>query len=216
MYRIILVDDHAIVREGFRALIERERDLGIVGECGTLAELESAVEVLEPDLLVLDLSLPDGGGLGKLPILRNQCPRMRIIVLSMHDGEPYLSEALARGADGFVSKGAAAGELVTAIRAVLAGNIYLSSDLASHRPRSSAGGIGILSPREYEVFLMLAHGDVPKKIAAELGMGLKTAYVHRTSVMEKLGVRNEVELYRKAIEDGLLPSDPGDHRGAPD
>ncbi|MGB8635472.1 MAG: response regulator transcription factor [Rhodanobacteraceae bacterium] len=209
MYRIILVDDHSIVREGFRALIERERDLGIVAECDSLFEMEAALGSFEPDLMVLDLSLPDGGGLARIPKLRNEYPDLRVIVLSMHEGEPYLSEALARGADGYVSKGAAADELVTAIRAVLAGNVYLSSDLASARPRDRPDLLAQLSEREREVFSLLARGLVPKQIAAELGIGLKTTYVHRAKVLEKLGVRNEVELYRMAVESGVLPDDSG-------
>lgn len=207
MHRIILVDDHAIVREGFRALIERERDLGIIAECGSLFEMEAALSALEPDLLVLDLSLPDGGGLSRIPKLRNDHPNLRVIVLSMHEREPYLSEALARGADGYVSKGSAAEELVIAIRAVMAGNVYLSSDLTRTRPRYKPDLMAQLSEREHDVFSLLARGLVPKQIAAELGIGLKTAYVHRANVMEKLGVRNEVELYRTAVESGVLPDD---------
>lgn len=204
MHRIVLIDDHAIVRAGFRALIERERDMAIVGECSRLAEAEAAVIALQPDLVVLDLSLPDGGGLSILDAIREWVPDVRVIVLSMHDSAPYVSEAMAHGADGYVSKGAAAEELVTAIRAVMAGNSYLSSDLATQRSRLAQGDSIELTAREREVLQLLTRGMVPKQIAAELGIGVKTAYVHRASVMEKLGVRSEVELYRTAIEHGLL------------
>jgi two-component system uhpT operon response regulator UhpA len=204
MHRIVLIDDHAIVREGFRALIERERDLAIIGECGRCAEAEAAVAALQPDLAVLDLSLPDGGGLALIPKLREAVPDLRVIVLSMHDSEPYLSEALARGADGYVSKGAATSELVVAIRAVMAGNVYLSSDVAARRPQRQRPGVADLSPREREVLALLANGKAPKQIADDLGIRVKTVYVHRANVLDKLGVRNEVELYRMAVEKGLL------------
>lgn len=207
MYRIILVDDHAIVREGFRALIEREPDLSIIAECESLFDMEAALATLEPDLLVLDLSLADGGGLARMPALRRTCPGLRILVLSMHDGEPYISEALARGADGYVSKGSAADELVNAIRTTLAGDVYISSDLEQALPNARGDLLARLSARERDVFMLLVRGRAPKQIAAELGIGVKTAYVHRSSVMEKLGVRNEVELYRTAVESGILPDD---------
>ncbi len=204
MYRIALIDDHAIVREGFRALIEREDDLAIVAEWGGIKEARRHLAGCRPDLVVLDLSLPDGGGLSLLPDLQDAVQDLRVIVLSMHDSEPYVAEAMARGAHGYVSKGAAATELVVAIRAVLAGNSYLSSDVsARHRRRVTSSQVE-LSAREHEVLALLAEGKVPKQIANELGIGVKTAYVHRSHVLEKLGVRSDVELYRTAVARGLL------------
>lgn len=206
MHRIVLVDDHAIVREGFRALIEREADLEIVGECGRCDEADAMVVALQPDLVALDLSLPDGGGLTLIPKLRESVPDLRVIVLSMYDCEPYPSEALARGADGYVSKNAASAELIVALRAVLAGNVYLSSDVASRRSQRRGNGAGQpeLSPREREVLALMASGKAPKQIADDLGIRVKTVYVHRANVLGKMGVRNEVELYRLAVEKGLL------------
>ena len=210
MHRIVLVDDHAIVREGFRALIEREKDLEIVGECGRCGDAEALVAATQPDLVVLDLSLPDGGGLTVIPRLHELLPDLSVVVLSMYDGEPYPSEALARGAQGYVSKNAAATELIVALRAVLAGNTYLSSDVISRRSQrhhaASNNGLDVaeLSPREREVLALMASGKAPKQIANDLGIQVKTVYVHRTNVLGKMGVRNEVELYRLAVEQGLL------------
>src|SRR5690606_32729495 len=120
--------DHAIVRAGFRALIEQEAGFEIVAECATLAETRVAVQLEHPDVLVLDLSLP-GGGLALVPELRESLPDMAILVLSMHDREPWISEALRRGVAGYVTKGAASDELVAALHAVASGQPYLSCDL---------------------------------------------------------------------------------------
>ena len=126
----------------------------------------------------------------------------------MHDGDPYVSEALRRGASGYVTKGVAPEELVAGLRAVMNGDIFLSSDLQERRAgRSSAGldPISRLTAREREVFLLLAGGLTPKQVAAELGIGQKTVYIHRASLMGKLGAGSELDLYRMATDRGLLP-----------
>lgn len=202
MIRIVLADDHAIVRTGFRALIEQEADLCIVAEGSNADEARTAVHKHQPDVLVLDLSMP-GSGMALLGELRSSTPGLRLIVLSMHDREPYISEALRRGADGYVSKGAATDELVAALRAVQAGQIYKSSDLQQPLPNPHAG-LERLSEREREVFLLLARGQTPKQAAFALDISIKTAYLHRAAVRSKLGVRSDMELHRLAVERGLL------------
>ncbi len=202
MIRIALTDDHAIVRAGFRALIEREADMQIVSECGSIAECERALADNAADVLVLDLTLRGESGIEALPSLCARFPALRILVMSMHEGETYVDEALARGAVGYVTKAVAPDELVAGIREVMAGRRYLSSDLSGRKP--FAVPIDKLSARERDVFLLLAHGKTTKQVADELGISSKTAYVHRAHVLEKLGARNDRELYRIALAGGLI------------
>lgn len=206
MKTLVLADDHAIVREGFRALIEREADLRVVADVRTTSEAEQAVAVHAPDAVVLDLNLPEDGGLAMLPRLRQRYPELALIVLSMHNREPYISESLQRGADAYVSKDAAADELIAAIRTVLDGGTYLSSDLAQHRRSQLVPAQGAeLSERELEVLAGLARGLVPKRIAGDLGIGVKTVYVHRNNLFQKLGrTMTQAELRDFAIARGLI------------
>lgn len=200
MIRIVLADDHAIVRRGFRALIEQEPDMRIVAECGSADEARTAVLAHKPDLLAFDLTMP-GGGLSLVPELRAAEPNLWLLVLSMHDREPYISEALRRGVHGYVTKGAATDELVAAVRDVCAGRIYLSTDLEQPTPES---GLETLSDREREVFLLLARGATPKQAALTLDISVKTAYLHRSVVRAKLSARSDLDLHRIALERGLL------------
>lgn len=207
MYTIVLVDDHAIVREGFKRLIELEPDLEVVAECASADEAVETTHRQCPNLIVLDLSLPDGSGLPLIEHLLSVSPLSRLVVLSMHDGEPYVSEALRRGASGYVTKGVAPEELVAALRAVIAGESFLSSDLRQRRAARSGDSLDPLrrlTGREREVFLLLAAGRAPKQVATELGIGCKTVYQHRASVMDKLAAGSELDLYRMASERGLL------------
>lgn len=207
MYSIVLVDDHAIVREGFKSLIEIEPDLAVSAECCNADEAVEAVSRAAPDLVALDLSLPDASGLPLVEHLLSIAPKTRIVVLSMHDSEPYVSEALRRGASGYVTKGAAPEELVAGLRAVMEGNQFVSSDIARRRPtlsREQDDPLHRLTAREREVFLLLAEGKTPKQTAAALGIGQKTVYIHRASLMGKLGAGSELDLYRLAIERGYL------------
>lgn len=207
MHNIVLVDDHAIVREGFKRLIELEDDLDVTVECRSADEAVEAVTARHPDLVVLDLSLPDGGGLPLIEHLLSISPQTCIVVLSMHDSEPYVSEALRRGAKGYVTKGVAPEELVEGLRVVMRGEQFLSSDLAQRRAGRSAEELDVLhrlTAREREVFLLLAEGHTPKQAAAELGIGQKTIYIHRASLMGKLGAGSELDLYRLAVERGLI------------
>lgn len=208
MHSIVLVDDHAIVCEGFKRLIELEPDLQVVAECRTADDAVETVSHWCPDLVALDLSLPDGSGLPLIEHLLSAVPETRIVVLSMHDSEPYVSEALRRGASGYVTKGAAPEELVAGLLAVLQGKRYLSSDLRERRAERPDGALDAysrLTAREREVFLLLAGGMTPKQTAAKLGIGQKTVYIHRASLMGKLGAGSELDLYRMASERGFLP-----------
>lgn len=208
MCSIVLVDDHAIVREGFKRLIELEPDLEVVAECRSADDAVEAVGRWLPDLVALDLSLPDGSGLPLIEHLLSVSARTRVVVLSMHDGEPYISEALRRGASGYVTKGVAPEELVVGLRVVMQGECFLSSDLRqrrAERPGPLLDPLKRLTAREREVFLLLAAGRAPKQVAGELGIGQKTVYIHRASLMGKLGAGSELDLYRMASQRGLLP-----------
>lgn len=196
-----MADDHAIVRAGFRALIEQEPGFEIVAECACIVETRDAVQWQHPDVLVLDLSLP-GGGLALVPELRKALPDMAILVLSMHDHEPWISEALRRGVAGYVTKGAASDELVAALHAVASGHCYLSSDLK--RPATRRSGLEELSEREQEVFLRLARGETPKQAGIDMEISVKTVYLHRASIRAKLGIYNDLELRQLALERGML------------
>ena len=202
MIRTLLVDDHAIVRTGFRALLEREADIAIVAECADLGDARRMLERDAVDVLVLDISLRGDSGLAALPDLRARRPAMKILMLSMHEAPVYVGEAIAKGADGYITKTAAPEELIAGIRAVHAGRRYLSTDVANARVRSAP--VDLLSARERDVFMALARGRVPKQIAVELGLAIKTVYVHRANTLAKLGARNDRDLYRIALENGLV------------
>ncbi len=205
MIQVALIDDHAIVREGFRALIEREPDMSVAGEFGSVADAEAALAAGRAwDVLVLDISMPSMSGLAALPRLCRRSPTLRVVVLSMHDREPYISEAMQSGANAYISKAAAPDELVAGIRAVLANRVYLSSDLRAFSRSRQPDPLPHLTVREREVLILLARGKAPKQVAAELGISAKTAYVHRSQLLRKLDARSDMELYRHALENGLL------------
>lgn len=204
MIRILLTDDHPIVRAGFRTLIERETGLGIVGECGTAAEMWLALRQSHADTLVLDLNLPGSFGLTEIPKLRETFVELRIIVLSVHAGRLYVLDALARGAHGYVTKGAAPEELIAAIFETAAGRRYLSSDIAAFAATQGDDPLARLSLREREVLPLLAAGKLPKQIAAELNIAAKTVYNHRASLLGKLELRDEAELIAYAKDRSLI------------
>jgi len=203
MHRIVLVDDHAIVREGFKRLVDREADLAIVGEAASRLDALPLLAAENPDLLITDLSLADGSGMALITDMTAHHSATRTIVLSMHDGAAFVAEALACGAHGYITKGAAADELVTGIRAVLRGERYLSRDVRGTQ-RHDPSPLETLTPRERQTLQLLVRGNVPKAAAAELGISEKTLYAHRSSLLEKLGARNERDLARIAVERGLL------------
>jgi len=204
MTRIIMADDHAIVRAGFRALLDQAGDYQVLAECGSVDEAREALARHAPDVLVLDISLP-GGGLGLVPEVRSGHPGTAILILSMHSGEPYVSEALRLGVNGYVSKGSAADELLLALDAIGAGERYLSSDLRDERNDPE---LAMLSRREREVFLQLAEGRTPKQAAHHLGISDKTVYLHRDRIRRKMGVQNDLQLHQLALARGLLSPAP--------
>ncbi|MCX7706936.1 MAG: response regulator transcription factor [Anaerolineae bacterium] len=213
--RILLADDHAVLRAGLRLLIEAQADMTCVGEAGDGMELLAQAERLQPDLVLLDLSMPRLGGLAALPEVRRKAPAARILVLTMHADDEYLRQCLKGGAAGYVLKQAADQELLLAIRAVMRGEVYihpamtraLLDDLVG-RSRDQAGMSGreedTLSERETEVIQQDARGHTNQEIADRLGLSVKTVETYRARAMEKLGVANRAALVRYALAKGWL------------
>ncbi len=201
MHRILIVDDHAIVREGFRRLLEADGDFDVVAEAGSPADALAAAKAQAPDIALVDLSLGQDSGLQLLHQLHEVRPGLRCVVLSMHDDPGLVMRALERGARGYFTKAVAAEELILGLRRVLAGEVVLSSDLRA--PGAPPPGTP-LTPRERETLRGLLSNLPPKAIAATLGISDKTLYRHRANLMEKLGARHPGELARIARERGLL------------
>jgi len=208
MLRIVLVDDHPIVRAGFKQLLGLEPGWSVVAEVGSARDLAAWLLNSHCDVLVLDLSLPDGDGLVMIRQLLAQRPEMAIVVLSMHDNDLYVQDALSAGARGYVTKRSAPDELVEAIRTVAGGGLYLASDLRAQtqgeKDDDGDGRLPELTSREAQVFLLLARGHSVSRVASTMGISNKTAYTHRSSVYTKLGLTSDYELRLLAKRRGLV------------
>jgi DNA-binding NarL/FixJ family response regulator len=210
--RVLLADDHEIVREGLRMLIDAQPDLQVVAQVGDGAEAIACALEVEPDLVILDVAMPKMTGLDAARRITEQRPGMKVLVLSMHDNEQYFFEALRAGAGGYVLKSAAGSDLVEACRAVLRGEPYiypsavrgLVRDYLERADRDGAVRTEPLSPREGEVTKLVAEGHTTREIADTLMISEKTVERHRSNVLAKLGFRNRVELTRYAIRRGLV------------
>jgi two-component system response regulator NreC len=213
--RILLADDHTVLRSGLRLLLTSQGEFEVVGEASSGTETLSLAEKLQPDLILLDLSMPALGGLDALPTLRKIVPSSRILILTMHDDPQYLRQALKHGASGYILKKAADAELLSAMRAVLRGEVYVHPSmtrilLEDMLPESRAGDTedawGGLSEREQEVLKMVALGHTSAEIAAQLNLSAKTIETYRARGMEKLGIRTRAALVRFALRNGLIDS----------
>lgn len=210
--RIVLADDHPIVRQGLRALLEAETDFQLVGEAGDGLEAVGLVERVKPDVLVLDLMMPGFAGLEVARQARQRSPQTRIVILSMHADEGYVLEALTAGASAYVLKKSTTADLVKAIRDAIAGRRFLSPPLSEHlidayveKTKSAPlDSYNTLTPREREVLQLAAEGHTNAKIATRLSISPRTVEMHRASVMRKLGLQNQVELVRYALQRGIL------------
>jgi two-component system invasion response regulator UvrY len=208
MIRVMLVDDHAVVRAGFRRLIETMADMEVVGEAASGEEACRQAATLRPDVVVLDISMPGIGGLETIGRLARVAPEARVLVLSVHENEPFPSLALERGASGYLTKRCAPEELITAVRELAHGRKYLASDVARRIVLGRSDGepkrLASLSPRELEVFGSLARGRSVNEIAANLNLSPKTVHVHRANLLAKLGVKTTAELVALAVRHGVL------------
>lgn len=214
--RVLLADDHAVLRSGLRLLLTSQNEYEVVGEASSGTETLDLAEQLQPDLILLDLSMPALGGLDALPTLRKLAPSARILILTMHDDPQYLRQALKHGASGYVLKKAADAELLSAMRAVLRGEMYVHPSmtrilLEDMLPNSQVGDTenawSSLSDREQEVLKMVALGHTSAEIAERLSLSTKTVETYRARGMEKLGLRTRAALVRFALQEGLIKRD---------
>jgi DNA-binding NarL/FixJ family response regulator len=198
--RILIVDDHPMMREGLRTLISREHDLAICGEAETAGQALDAVANLKPDLVLADISLPGRNGVELIKDIRSLQPAVLILVISMHDESLYAERVLRAGARGYIMKQESGPTMIQAIRQVLAGRIYLSDKMAARilenvaGKRAKASPIERLSDREFEVFQLIGRGKSTVQIAEELHLSTKTVEAHRAQVKAKLDLRNMPEL----------------------
>jgi two-component system response regulator NreC len=209
--RVLIVDDHAVVRAGLRMIIDAEADLETVGEAGSVRDAVFEARSAKPDLVLMDVNLPGESGLEGLPKLLNEHPELKVLVLSMQDDPRYVREAFAVGASGYVLKEAADAEVVTAIREVAAGGRYVHPALGARLVTADAeeqrrAAADPLSEREHEVLVLLARGFTNQEIAKQLFISTRTAETHRAHVMQKLRLSSRAELASYALANGLLES----------
>jgi DNA-binding NarL/FixJ family response regulator len=211
--RVCVIDDHAVLRDGLRLLIDAEADMSVVGESDSGASAAELVRRHQPDVLVIDISMPGGSGLNAVPQVTSQPSAPRVVVLSVHEEQGYVRRVLAAGALAYVLKRSAATELIEAIRRAANGSTHIDPILWSRivvkqrvRPRGSSPEQ--LTEREIEVVSLMARGYGNSEIADRLGISVKTVETHRTRIMARMGFRSRADLVRYALAEGLLtPSD---------
>lgn len=218
--RVLVADDHAVLRTGLRLLIQTQNDMEVVGEAGSFTETLDAVRRTNPDVVSLDLEMPGGTGTKLIETLTREFPNVRLVVLTMHHDPTYFRLALAAGAAGFVMKKSADSELLTAIRTVAKGRTYAQVELGGtppsrpvdHSAKQSAAATALdtLSEREREVFDLVARGHTNQAIADKLFLSVKTVESYRARLLAKLGLKNRAELTQFALELGILTPDSTD------
>jgi len=214
MIRVLLADDHAIVRAGLKEILADTGDIEVAGEAANGQEVLARVSAQDFDIAVLDLSMPGRNGIELIKLVKAEKPKLRILVLSMHSEEQYAVRALKAGASGYLSKESAADQLVAAIRRIAAGGAYVTPETAERlalgaAPRAEAAAHTLLSDREFQVFRMIARGASVGEIARELSLSVKTISTHKTRIMDKMGLANQAELIRYALEHKLLDDGSG-------
>ena len=211
MIRVLVADDHTIVRQGVVSLLEASGDCTVVAQASDGVEAVERAVATSPDVAVVDIGMPRLSGLEAVRRIRQEAPRVRILVLTMHEEEEYVVHLVKAGASGYLVKDSAATDLLAAVRALARGQGYLGPYAARvlaeqyRRPEEAADPYGALTPREREVFHLGVDGKTTKEIAKQLGISPKTAENHRARLMEKLGVHNTAELVRYAAKKRLLP-----------
>ncbi len=209
MTRVLIVDDHAVVRAGLRLLLDAEPDIEVVGEAGSVDQAIFEARALKPDIILMDVVMPGRSGIEGAPAVLHEAPNARLLVLSMQDDPTYVREAFAAGASGYVLKEAADTDLVAAIREVASGNKYVHPSLGARLAAAEADSRSHvdddpLSEREREVLRLLALGHTNQEIAKMLYISVRTAETHRAHIMQKLRLSTRAELVRYALGHGLL------------
>lgn len=210
--RILLADDHKVVREGLRLLMAGQRDLRVVGEAANGKEAVKFACQLKPDVVVMDLSMPELNGLQATERIKNECPEVKVVALTVHEDPSYLIQLCKAGASGYVLKRSAGEDLIQAIRTVAGGGVYFDPDVANKALSLRAGepptrnGLrrGQLSEREKEVLILVAWGCSNKEVAAELQLSVKTVETYRQRLSEKLGFQSRTEVVQYALRQGWL------------
>lgn len=206
--RVVIVEDHDLIRHGLGVLLQRSRAIALVGEAGTVAEGLSVLAAVQPDVALVDLGLPDGSGLTLVKASRAQWPDVRVIILSSRDDADAIGSAFASGASAYLAKSCSAPQLVAAIEAVAQGHRYVTQQvgekLAQWASSPKAARIEILSPRQRQILRLVAEGQTTKAIAIQLGISVTTVNTHRAEIMRRLDIHDVASLTRFAAEQGLL------------
>ena len=213
MIKVVLVDDHAVVRSGLRLLLDNQDDIEVVGEAGNAKDAVFRARALKPDVILLDVVMPGESGIEALPKLLAESPETNVLVLSMQDDPSYVREAFAAGASGYVLKEAADEEVVSAVREIARGGRYVHPALGARMVAADAAAQAAvaadpLSDREREVLRLLALGHTNQEIAEQLYISVRTAESHRAHIMQKLRLSTRAELVRYALSHGLLADEP--------
>jgi DNA-binding NarL/FixJ family response regulator len=211
MTRVLIADDHAIVRTGLRALIRAEAGLELIGEAAGGYEAIELVERSRPDVLVLDLSMPDLDGISVTRAIKPRFADLHILILTLHEDEALLKEAIKAGASGYILKRAAESELISAIQTILRGDLYVDPSmvralLGESRPGSTQQSTSVetLTPREIEILKLIVEGNTNRQIGERLNISIRTVEGHRANIADKLGLHSRVELVRYAREHDLI------------
>ena len=209
--RVLLAEDHVVVREGLRRLIESQLDIVVVGEAGDGREAVERAVALRPDVVIMDVSMSPLGGAQATREIRERCPETKVLALTVHEDRSYVQALLEAGASGYVLKRAAGAELIGAIRAVAANGLYVDARVAAKLLSTFGQGRpappspkGELSDRESEVMRLIAQGFTNTEISAQLGVSVKTVETYKARSMDKLGLRSRVDIVRTATERGWL------------
>ena len=209
MIRIVIADDHTIVREGLKQILSAAGDLAVIGEAQNGREVLERVRGLDFEVLLLDMSMPGKSGIELIKQVRAEKPKLRILVLSMHEEEQYAVRAIKAGAAGYLTKDSASAQLVSAIRKVAGGGAFITDSVAQQlalgaMPQTEGPPHGALSDREFQVFRELVSGKAVTDIAAELNLSVKTVSTHKARIMQKMNMSNPAELIRYAIHHRLV------------
>ncbi len=204
MIRVLIVDDHPMITEGIKAILESYDDLDVVGTLSNGQQVIEQVNRFTPDVILMDLNMPQMGGLSAMEILLEKTPGLRILILSMHDTPEYISAAMDAGARGYVLKDVPTEEIHTAISTVMQGGTYLCTGASTSIENTTSDGRDPLTAREQTILLQLAQGKSNKEVANELDISVYTVETHRKNIKRKLGITSTAGLTRYALEHGVL------------